>query len=75
MKGLSLRDVEVSYLKEDLRPAFLMNDVSSVDLHNVKGQHAADVSTFVLKNVSDFNASQWWPFADTRLGKIDLKKF
>jgi polygalacturonase len=75
VKGLSLRDVEVSYLKEDLRPAFLMNDVSGVELHNVKGQHAADVSTFVLKNVSDFNASQWWPFADTRLGKIDLKKF
>ncbi|HKE58560.1 MAG TPA: glycoside hydrolase family 28 protein [Pyrinomonadaceae bacterium] len=75
VKGLSLRDVEVSYIKEDRRPAFLLNDVTGVDLHNVKGQHAADVSTFVLKNVSDFNASQWWPFADTRLGKIDLKKF
>jgi polygalacturonase len=75
VKGLNLRDVEVSYLKEDLRPAFLLNDVSGVDLQNVKAQHAADVSTFVLKNVTDFNASQCWPFPDTRLAKVELKKF
>jgi len=41
--GLKLRDVEVSYLNEDARPAFVMDDVRGLDSHNVKGQVAKDV--------------------------------
>jgi polygalacturonase len=41
--GLKLRDVEVSYISEDVRPAFVLDDVKGIDSHNVKGQTAKGV--------------------------------
>jgi hypothetical protein len=38
VKGLQLRDVEVSYLSPDLRPAFWLNDVREVEFIHVKAQ-------------------------------------
>jgi hypothetical protein len=40
VKGLQLRDVEVSYLSPDLRPAFWLNDVKDVEFNHVKAQGA-----------------------------------
>ena len=37
VNGLQMRDVEVSYLSPDLRPAFWLNDVKGVELIHVKG--------------------------------------
>ena len=75
VKGLQLRDVEVSYLNEDFRPAFWLNDVAGIDFLNVKAQHSRDVPTFSLKNVTNFSLQQSWPLADTRLDRVDVKKF
>jgi polygalacturonase len=36
VKGLHMRDVEVSYLSPDLRPAFWLNDVTDVEFIHVK---------------------------------------
>ncbi len=36
--GLKLKDVEVSYLNDDARPAFVLDDVKNADTQNVKGQ-------------------------------------
>ena len=55
IKGLQMRDVEVSYLSPDLRPAFVLNNVSGAEFINVKGQREAEVRMVVLKNVSDFS--------------------
>jgi len=74
VKGLEMRDVEVSYLKEDARPPFWLNDVMSADFQHVKSQRSAGVPMFVLKNVSDFNTHQCWPLPDTRLDRVDAKK-
>jgi hypothetical protein len=38
VKGLLMRDVEVSYLSPDLRPAFWLNDVKDVEFIHVKAQ-------------------------------------
>ena len=75
VKGLQFRDVEVSYLNEDFRPAFWLNDVAGIDFLNVRGQHASDVPTFSLKNVTNFSLQQSWPLPDTRLDRVDVKKF
>ena len=74
VKGLQLRDIETSYIKEDLRPAFWLNDVSGVEFLHVKAQHAAGVGSFDLKNVSDFSTHQCWPLPDMRLERVDAKK-
>jgi polygalacturonase len=38
VQGLQMRDVEVSYLSRDLRPAFWLSDVRNVELIHVKAQ-------------------------------------
>jgi polygalacturonase len=75
VKGLQMSDVEVSYIKDDARPAFVMNDVKGADLFRLRAQHGADVPTFVLKDIEGFSVQQSWPVADTRLEKVDRKKF
>jgi len=75
VKALQMRDVEVSYLKDDLRPAYWLNDVVGVDFLHLKSQHASSVPTFTLKNVADFNTHQCWQIPDMRVEKVDLKNF
>lgn len=38
VSGLKMRDVEVSFLHDDPRPAFVLDDVKDIDMHNVKGE-------------------------------------
>ncbi|HJP63023.1 MAG TPA: glycoside hydrolase family 28 protein [Mucilaginibacter sp.] len=40
VSGIKLRDVEVTYIDEDTRPAFVLDDVKAADIHNIKGQTA-----------------------------------
>jgi len=74
VRGLELSDVEVSFLKEDLRPAFVLNDVSGADFHRVKAQRAAGLPIFVLRDVADFNARQCTGLPDTQLARVKEKR-
>jgi polygalacturonase len=74
VKGLQLSDVEVSYIKDDARPAFVMSDVEGADVFRLRAQHGAEVPTFVLKNIWGFSLQQSWPLADMRLEKVEMKK-
>jgi len=69
-----MRDVEVSYLSPDLRPAFVLNNVSGAEFIHIKAQREGDVPVFVLKNVSDFSLQQSWPMPDQRLERVDSRK-
>jgi polygalacturonase len=74
-KGVELNNVEVSYLNEDLRPAFVLEDVKGADLFRVKAQKAEGAFVFLLKNVTDFSVQQSRPVSDTRLERVEQKKF
>lgn len=74
VKALEMSDVEVSYMKEDLRPAFVLNDVKGADFYRIKAQHAPDVPTFALTNVENFSVQQSAQFPDTRLDRVKQKK-
>ncbi|HSE33676.1 MAG TPA: glycoside hydrolase family 28 protein [Pyrinomonadaceae bacterium] len=74
-KGISLNNVEISYLSDELRPPFLLEDVTAVDFHRVSAQRAADVPTFVLRNVSDFIAHECRGVPNMHLDRVDQKKF
>ena len=65
-KGIELNDVEVGFMQEDRRPAFVLDDVSGADFHHVKAQKAAGIPTIVLKNVEDFTARGWPVFGHNR---------
>jgi polygalacturonase len=75
VKGIELRNVEVGFTKEDLRPAFVFNDVKRVDLQHVRAQRSPDVAALVLRNVNDFAAHQCWHIADLKLDRVDHKTF
>jgi polygalacturonase len=74
-KGIELNNVEVSYLKEDFRPAFVLIDVSNAGFFHVKAQNAAGASIFDLKNVTDFSTYQCPGVPDTRLDRVEQKRF
>jgi polygalacturonase len=75
VKRLQLRDVQVSFLKSDLRPAFWLNNVADAEFFQVKARSESNAPSFLLKNVSNFALQQSWPFPDQRLEKVELKKF
>jgi len=75
VNGIEMSNVEVSYLKEDLRPAFILNDVKKADFHRVKAQHAPDVPTFVLNNVKEFRTNQCGAVPDMQLERVKEKEF
>ncbi|MGI9067156.1 MAG: rhamnogalacturonidase [Pyrinomonadaceae bacterium] len=74
VKGIEMSDVEVSYMKEDLRPAFVLNDVKGADFYRIKAQHAPDVPTFALTNVENFSVQQSAQLPDTRLARVKQRK-
>lgn len=73
--GIELDNVEVGFMTEDRRPAFVIESARDVELHNVDAQNAADVPTFVLMNVEDFQAYHTRPFGDVHLEHVDRREF
>lgn len=70
VKGISMNDIEVSFMTDDARPPFFLSDVKGADFHRVKAQRLTTGKTFVLKDVSDFNTSQVWLVPDTRIDRV-----
>ena len=75
VKGLEMTNVEVSYLKDDQRPAFVLNDVKGAEFNLVKAQRTEGVPTFRLYEVSDFTLFHCGLLPDTRLAKTATKEF
>jgi hypothetical protein len=73
-KGLRIDQVSLSYLKDDLRPAFVLDDVNDVTLWRVKAQSAGP-ATFVLQNVQDFGLHDSYPIPDKRIESIKVERF
>src|SRR6266545_2026567 len=53
-KKVEMNNVEVRYMKEDLRPAFYLDNVRQADFFRVKSQQSPGVAVFVLRSVEDF---------------------
>ncbi|HEX3357716.1 MAG TPA: hypothetical protein VHS31_12165, partial [Tepidisphaeraceae bacterium] len=75
VKGIELRDVEVSYQDEDPRPPFALDDVEDVQFNHVKAQHMPDVSTYSLKNVRAFSTFHCPELQDLKRDKVEEGKF
>jgi len=75
VKGIKLHNVEVSYLREDLRPAFVILDVTNAGFFQVKAQKATGASVFDLKNVLDFRTWQCADVPNMHLERVDQRKF
>jgi len=74
VKGIQMSNVEVSFMKEDWRPAFILNEVKGADFQHVKAQFLPEVPTFVLTNVENFSTHQCGALPDTRLERVKQEK-
>lgn len=73
--GLTLRDVEFSYDKDDARPAFLLDDVTRTDVDYVRAQRAPGGLTFLLKGVNDFVLRNAPGLKDVRRERVEREGF
>jgi polygalacturonase len=53
-KGVKMDHIDLSFEKEDRRPAFVIDQAQAIDLDHVEAQHVSGTPTFVLQNVVDF---------------------
>ena len=75
VKGITLEDVQVSFLKDDLRPAFVLSDVKGVDFRHVKAGRMTDIPAVVLRDVEEFSAHDSHPIPDTPVMSAVKKDF
>jgi polygalacturonase len=74
-KGIVLNDVHISYLSEEMRPPFVLDEVAIADFSRVTAHRGENVPMFVLTNVSDFTARECKGIPDTHLDRVDRKQF
>ena len=74
VKNLKLHDIEISCMKEEFRPAFILDDVKGADLHYIKAQKTNGVPSFVLKNVRDIDIRQTTKVKDILIKNADTKE-
>jgi polygalacturonase len=72
-KRIEMRDVEVRPMTPDMRPGFVLDDVSGMDLVHVKLPQVPEVPSLVLKNVKDFSITQSKPVADTQVESTEQR--
>lgn len=58
VKNLKMHDVQISYLKDDYRPPFILDDVEGAILYDIQAEKKFDASSIVLKNVEDIHVLQ-----------------
>ena len=73
--GLRVDNLEVDYLEEDTRPAFVLEDVHKADFSRVRAEHAAGVSIFKLKSVEDFRVHRCDGLTDMQLDEVEDRSF
>ncbi len=74
-RGVTFDNVAVTFEKEDLRPAFLLDNVGNIEFFRTNAQLATGAKMFVLKNVSNFSLTQSRTVGDERFERVDKKEF
>ncbi len=70
-RGLEMAGIKVEHTDEDLRPAFVVEDVDGADFGRIKATASAGIPTFALKNVRDVSVYRSKPVPDTNLASGD----
>jgi hypothetical protein len=73
-RGIELTNVEVGFMQEDRRPAFVLDSVDGADFQHVKAQKAAGVSTIVLKKVRNFTSHSCTPLPDAQIPAVERRE-
>lgn len=71
VKNIEINNVHISYLGNETRPAFILDDVKGIQLFRTKAQSVPNVKTFVLKNVENFSIEGSDGFKDKMMKKVE----
>jgi len=75
VEGIEFNNVTVNYLNAEMRPPFLLEEVTFAKFNNVTGYRALIVPMFVLRNVSDFNTRGCISVPDVHVDRIVKQTF
>jgi polygalacturonase len=74
VKGIKINDIDVNYMSEDMRAPFILNDVKKAEFNFINAQHASDIPTFILENVSDFTVFKCKSVEDKHIEKAEREQ-
>ncbi len=72
--AIGLSNVEVHVMREDRRPAFVLDQVTGARFQDVQTHNASGVPSFVLRNVENFEAYRCRPVEDIVVAKADRRE-
>ncbi len=73
-RGVAFDNVDVGFMKEDKRPAFVVDDVTDIDFHHVKMMRTDAAPVFHLMNVRNITIHQTAHVSDTTLKSVISKQ-
>ena len=68
---VTFRDVEFGFVKDDTRPAIVLDDVAGAEFDHVKAQRAGGAAFFVLRKVTNFTTRDCEGLSDTKRATAD----
>lgn len=74
VSDLKMNDVEVSFIKPDLRPAYFLDDVDGADFQHIRAQKSDGSTSFMLNHVKNFNVYNSGLIPDTKLSSVDARE-
>ena len=70
VKNVEMSDIEIRSTRPDLRPAFLLDDVSGADFWHIKANLSKETSMFDLTGVNEFAVVRSQPISDTQIDHV-----
>ncbi|HJX72487.1 MAG TPA: hypothetical protein VJ346_11055, partial [Bacteroidales bacterium] len=74
VNGIEFNNVEIRFINEDFRPAFVLDDVQNADFNHIKTEKVQDSPTFLLKNARNIKIHECQSVPDTKLESVEQKK-
>lgn len=71
VKGIQFDNIDIQPAKEDMRPAFVLDQVEQADFFRIKTPKVADAPVFALSKVSDFSVHFCNTAPDTHIDRAD----
>jgi polygalacturonase len=73
-RNIQMNNIEISSLREDARPVFVLEDVKGIDFFRVRAPRMRNVPAFVLNDVEDFSVFRSKVAPDTQIDRAERKK-
>ena len=74
-KDIKMNNIYVSYMDEDMRPPFVLDDVKKVEFNFLEAKHSTGLPTFILKDVKDFTSFKCESLEDKHIEETENAEF